>query len=599
MDWDLTGYFHDFEGYETFVSELEVDCKGLLTSLHSVPPLAPVTEATWASGTDGYENILARFAHASSYVGCLAAAESHVPRHQQAESRIASLAAEVSKLSLEFVRAFRTADDATFEAFMSKPAIATARPALERWRREATHSMAPDLEALAADLGTDGLHAWGRLYNRMTSDLRFPMVWPDGRRERLPVSQRRSLMANPDRAVRVAAFRGGNEGWSGAAQLCAAALNHIAGTRIILDARRKRPSSTHAALEQAAISEATLHAMMRAVSGGASVARRALELKARAMGQTAVGWYDLEAPFEVGEPDAFIPWETACARVSRSFHRASTDLGSYFDRCVAQNWIDYRPRAGKRPGAFCTSSEVTDETRIFMTYQGTAGDVSTLAHEAGHAFHAEAMRGIRPLARQYPMTLAESASTFGELLLADGLRKEGHFDDASRARMLGEGLGDAVSFLLDIPVRYAFERAFYEERRKGEVSVARISELMVTSQRNIVGPVLEVGGEDPLFWASKLHFFLTDISFYNFPYTFGFLLSRAMFQRYLEEGPSFMGAWVAFLRDTGQAEAHLVASRTLGENLEDEMFWRRAIASLEPDLTELEGLAPKVFKPLP
>ena len=175
----------------------------------------------------------------------------------------------------------------------------------------------------------------------------------------------------------------------------------------------------------------------------------------------------------------------------------------------------------------------------------------------------------------------------------------GHFDDAARARMLGEGLGDAVSFLLDIPVRYAFERAFYEERRKGEVSVARISELMVTSQRNIVGPVLEVGGEDPLFWASKLHFFLTDISFYNFPYTFGFLLSRAMFQRYLEEGPSFMGAWVAFLRDTGQAEAHVVASRTLGENLEDEMFWRRAIASLEPDLTELEGLAPKVFKPLP
>ena len=334
---------------------------------------------------------------------------------------------------------------------------------------------------------------------------------------------------------------------------------------------------------------------MAAVQGAATVSRKVLALKAKAMGRTTIGWFDLEAPFEVGAPEAPIPWEEACARVSRAFHRASPDLGSYFDHAVARRWIDFAPRSGKRPGAFCTSSEVTDETRIFMTYQGTAGDVSTLAHEAGHAFHAEAMRGIRPLARQYPMTLAESASTFGELLLADSLRREGALDDATRARMLGESLGDAVSFLLDIPVRYTFERAFYEERRRGELTVARTSELMTMAQRRVLGSVLEAGGEDPLFWASKLHFFLTDISFYNFPYTFGFLLSRALFQRYLEEGTAFMPRWVAFLRETGQADAHVVAASTLGEDLESEAFWRRAIASLEPDLAELEALAPKVF----
>lgn len=595
MDWDLTSYFNDFAAYEAFVGELEVDCKGLLTSLSSVPTLSPLTENTWAGAIDRYENVLARFSHASSYVGCLAAAEAHVEKHPQAEARMSRVGAEMSKLGLEFVRALRGVDDDAFAAFVSQPNVVSAKPALERWRREGAHTMTPDLEGLAADLGNDGVHAWGRLYNRISSDLTFSMAWPDGRQETLPVSQRRSLMANPDRAVRKAAFVGGNAAWSRAGDVCGAALNHIAGTRIVLDARRKRPSAVHGALEQAAISEATLDAMMTAVAGGASVARKVLSLKAKAMGRTQVAWFDLEAPFEVGTPDAPIPWDEACARVSRAFHRASPELGGYFDHVVARRWIDHAPRTGKRPGAFCTSSEVTDETRIYMTYQGTAGDVSTLAHEAGHAFHAEAMRGIRPLARQYPMTLAESASTFGELLLADSLRKEGVLDDATRARMLGESLGDGVAFLLDIPVRYLFERAFYEERRKGEVPVARIAELMASAQRKVVGNVLEEGGEDPLFWSSKLHFFLTDISFYNFPYTFGFLLSRALFQRYLEEGPSFMPKWVAFLRETGSAEAHVVAANTLGEDLESDVFWRRAIASLEPDLAELEALAPKVF----
>lgn len=599
MDWDLTGYFADFAAYEGFVGELETDCKNLLTSLGSVPVLSPMSEGTWAGAVERYEAILSRFSHASSYVGCLAAAEAQEERHQQAEARMSRVGAELSKLSLEFVRALRGVDDDAFEAFAARPVVASARAALERWRREGAFTMAPELEALAADLGNDGIHAWGRLYNRLSSDLSFTMPWPDGRVEKLPAAQRRSLMANPERAVRKAAFEGGNVAWGDVADVCGAALNHIAGTRIALDARRKRPSAIHGALEQAAISEATLDAMMAAVQGGATSARKVLALKAKAMGRSTIAWFDLEAPFEVGEAEAPIPWSEACDRVSRSFHRASSELGAYFDHCVSRRWIDFTPRAGKRPGAFCTSSEITDETRIFMTYQGTAGDVSTLAHEAGHAFHAEAMRGIRPLARQYPMTLAESASTFGELLLADGLRKEGVLDDVTRARMLGESLGDAVAFLLDIPVRYTFERAFYEERKRGEVSVARISELMGMAQRRILGNVLEPGGEDTLFWASKLHFFLTDISFYNFPYTFGFLLSRALFQRYLEEGTAFMPKWVAFLRETGQAEAHVVAARTLGEDLESEAFWRRAIASLEPDLAELEALAPKVFRGAP
>jgi oligoendopeptidase F len=232
-----------------------------------------------------------------------------------------------------------------------------------------------------------------------------------------------------------------------------------------------------------------------------------------------------------------------------------------------------------------------------MTYQGALGDVSTLAHEIGHAFHHHVLAGTRVLARQYPMTLAETASTFAENVLSSGLLSEPGITDASRAQLLGEVAGDAAAFLLDVPTRFLFETRFYEARSKGEVSTEELCTLMSEAQREVFGESLDHGAEDPYFWASKLHFFIPDLSFYNFPYTFGYLLSRGLFARFREEGPSFLPRYEAFLRATGGALAHEVARESIGEDLEAEGFWSRAIATLEEPLAELEGLLPRVIAP--
>ncbi|HSE84280.1 MAG TPA: M3 family metallopeptidase, partial [Thermodesulfobacteriota bacterium] len=246
-------------------------------------------------------------------------------------------------------------------------------------------------------------------------------------------------------------------------------------------------------------------------------------------------------------------------------------------------------------GGFCTGSLLTKESRIFMTYNNTMGDVRTLAHEAGHAFHSHVMRDVRPYAHIYPMTLAESASTFGEMILTDGILQDSSISDTQKAIILDMEIGHGAIYLMDIPVRYEFEKALYEERAEGEISVSRLKELMTETQRRIFGDVLEEGGEDTYFWASKLHFYITGLTFYNFPYTFGFLLSRGLFAMFKKEGTDFLPRYEEFLRLTGSDTAENVAKQSIGRNLEEPDFWVEAIRTLEEPLEQLEGLLPKVL----
>jgi oligoendopeptidase F len=257
--------------------------------------------------------------------------------------------------------------------------------------------------------------------------------------------------------------------------------------------------------------------------------------------------------------------------------------------------VDWEPRAGKRPGGFCTSSMLTKESRIFMTYNESLGDVLTLAHESGHAYHGLMMQDVRPYARGYPMTLAETASTFGEQVLMNGLLDDPDVADRQKALILDVQIGHGAIYLLDIPVRYEFEKAFYEERSSGPLSVSRLKELMVGTQRRVLGDVLQTGGEDPYFWASKLHFYITGLTFYNFPYTFGYLLSRGLYAMFQQEGAGFLPKYEEFLRLAGSDTAENVVKRTVRKDIERTDFWADAIKSLEEPLNRLQTILPKVL----
>lgn len=591
MDWDLTPFFPavDSDAYRQHLARVTADVGAALERFGGLAPLDESNGDAWEAAIAEYEDVASRFGHARTFVGCLRAFDVTDETTKRAESELTRLSASLRKLAVELVRGVEEVDDETFEAFRARPGLADATHFLRVLRRDASQTMSPELEGLAADLATDGIHAWARLYDDVAGGLTFEL---DG--AQVPMAQRRSLMRDPDRGVRQRAFVNGNEAWRAVRQPLAHAINHIAGTRLTLYRRRGIRHFLEAACEDGGISLKTLEAMLTAVEDNADLPRRFLALKASAMGLSRLSWFDLEAPLPL-EGDRRLSFPEGASLVGRAFRAQYPRLADYFDRALQRRWVEHSPRPAKQSGAFCASSTLIEQSRVFMTYQGALGDVSTLAHEIGHGFHAHVMKGMRPLARRYPMTLAESASTFAELVLSESMLRADDIDDVSRARLLAAALSDAVTFLLDITTRFRFEEAFYTKRQQAELSADELDELMRDTQRHVFADALAEGGEDPLYWASKLHFFISSVSFYNFPYTFGYLLSRGLRAMHAPEGEAFLPKYEAFLRRTGSGFAHEVARETLGRDLESPAFWAEAITSLLPQLDELERLLPSVL----
>jgi oligoendopeptidase F len=595
--WDLTSYFPEFNGPEMlqFKEALRRDIESLRDKAALLPILTDASLAGWEEVLARGEDLTRRMSHLSSYISCLASSDARNEDYLKEEAALGLLRAEFAKVRIEYLRAFKGATDANFAQFLARPYLAGAENYLARLREEARRAMTAEKEILATDLGVDGIQSWGRLYDRVSAKLEFDMTFPDGRREPLPMSQRRSLMDHPDRRVRCAAFEAGNAAWRSVEDIAAAALNAIAGTRFTLNRHRGVDHFLDIALFQSAVSRKTLDAMFAALFANLEMPRRILRLKAKLMGRSGVAWFDLGAPLDLPDQEK-LSWEKARRLVRESFQRAYPALGDFFERHVlAKNWIDWAPRAGKRPGGFCTGSMLSKESRIFMTYNESLGDVLTLAHESGHAFHGHQMGDVRPYARGYPMTLAETASTFGEQVFMNGLLDDPAISDEQKAMILDIDAGHGAIYLLDIPVRYEFEKAFYEERQNGEVSVSRLKKLMIETQCRVLGEVLEPGGEDPYFWASKLHFYITGLTFYNFPYTFGYLLSRGLYAMFKKEGAAFLPKYEELLRLAGSDTSENVVKRTVDRDIEATEFWTEAIQSLEQPLNHLESLLPKVF----
>jgi oligoendopeptidase F len=596
MTWDLSSYFSEFNGPEMlqFKEGIRNDISSLSQVAGRLPVLNAESMSAWEDVLLRNEDLSRRMSHLSSYVGCLASSDAYNEAYLKEEAELTRTRAELAKVRIELLRAFKGSSTEAFAELTAQPSLAGAENYLSRLREEAGRAMPTEKEVLATDLGVDGIQAWGRLYETVSSKLAFDMVFPDGRLERLPMSQRRSLLDNPDRRVRKAAFDGGNAAWQSIEDTAASALNAIAGIRLTLNRHRGVDHFLDIALFQAAITRKTLDAMFEALFANIEIPRRILKLKAQLMGEQGVAWFDLGAPLDIPDQEK-LSWDKARTIVGTSFGQAYPALGSFFaQQIIAKNWVDWEPRSGKRPGGFCTSSMLNQESRIFMTYNESLGDVLTLAHESGHAYHGFLMRDVRPYARGYPMTLAETASTFGEQVLMNGILDDPTVSDNEKALILDVELGHGAIYLLDIPVRYEFERAFYKERTSGPLNLSRLKELMMDTQRRVLGNVLEPGGEDPYFWASKLHFYITGLTFYNFPYTFGYLLSRGLYGMFKKDGARFLPKYEEFLRLAGSDTAENVVKRTVGKNIEETEFWVQAIRSLEEPLNRLQPILPKV-----
>ena len=526
----------------------------------------------------------------SSFVHCLEAQDVRDRRARVLRGQVQQLEARFAKLETQLADRLREVPDDDWRRWLSDPVLAPLALPLTQARRRAQELLPPALEALVEDLSVDGYHAWGELYDTVVGRMSIPFE-EDGRAVALSISQAANKLTSPDRHVRATVFARWEEAWRQEADLCAACLNHLGGYRLNLYRHRGWTSVLKEPLDISRIRPATLEAMWEAVDAARPRLLEYLRAKARLLGLDGLAWYDLSAP--LGSRAKTIAYDEAAAFIIDQFARFDESLSRFAHRAFAERWIEAEDRPYKRPGGFCSRFPRSRQSRIFLTFAGTTDNVTTLAHELGHAYHQAQVDDLPPLLQKYPMTLAETASTFAELIVSDAAL-DAAADRAEQLSLLDERLQRTVAFFMNIRARFLFETRFYAERESGPVDVERLNELMVNVQREAYGGALTL--YHPLFWASKLHFYITHVPFYNFPYTFGFLFSAGLYAKAREQGAAFAQRYAELLRDTGRMTVEQLAAKHLGVDLTRPQFWQEAAASVLADVDRFLALAQE--KPL-
>ncbi len=298
-------------------------------------------------------------------------------------------------------------------------------------------------------------------------------------------------------------------------------------------------------------------------------------------------WNHLAAmPALSGEAKVY-PFDEAIDVICEAFETVNPEMSEFVRMMVQNGWIDAAPNANKRLGAYCTKLPATRTPLVFMTWSGSRSDLMTLAHELGHAFHNWVIRDLPLCQTYYPMTLAETASIFAENIVRDHLISKAESVD-DKLEMLWEELSSALALMINIPVRYEFEKAFYERRQEGELTADDFCELMSETWKDWYGDVMSEA--DPYFWASKLHFSISGVSFYNYPYLFGFLFSKGIYAQREAKGERFYDDYVDLLRDTGNMMAEEVVEKHLSMDLTQPEFWQQSVELVRDKVDEFERL---------
>jgi len=580
MQWTLDTIYEGGSGSQAFARDLakaEQLIGGLSASLRAGKH--EVTAERLTAWTSDAETILALLRETDSYVGCLMA-ENVTDRAAVAlADKVKNIMADYQAAMTLYDEALGAADDRLWQSWLAEGNAAAIAHYLNERREQAKEKLPPEQEALAGDLAVNGYHGWGELYNTIVSRARFEAEDETGARKTYSAGQLHNLLSHGDRSVRSAAFGVWEEEWERQADLCADTLNRIAGFRLKLYDRRGWSSVLKEPLAMNRMSEETLAAMWAAIEEVKPALVRYMNRKAKLFGLEKLDWHDVEAP--VGSASRKVPYDEAAVWIADRFREFSPDMAAFSLQAFRDGWIEAEDRSGKRPGGFCTSFPLSGQTRIFMTYSGTASNVSTLAHELGHAYHQHVMNDLPPFAQEYAMNVAETASTFAEMLVADSAVKAAS-DPAEKLALVEDKIQRSVAFFMNIHARFLFETRFYARRREGLLAPEELSALMEEAQREAFGGAL--GLAHPHFWASKLHFYLTDVPFYNFPYTFGFLFSSGLYARAQAEGEAFAGRYVKLLRDTGSMTVEALAHKHLGVRLDEIGFWREAAGMTVKDV---------------
>ncbi|WP_299482820.1 M3 family oligoendopeptidase [uncultured Roseibium sp.] len=583
-EWDLTDLYASVEAPEVTqdlkealdrAKTFETSYKGRLGELaqENVPALITAIRA--------YEDLEDLMGRLISFAGLVYAGNTIDPVSQKFYGDVQEQITTASSHLLFFTLEMNTIDDAIVETALKDEQLAHYRPWIEDLRKGKPYQLEDRVEQLFHEKSVTGSNAWNRLFDETMASLTFDI---DG--EKLPIEPALNLLVDPLPEKRKLAFGALKETFSENLRTFALITNTLAKDKEISDRWRNFKDIADSRHLANRVEREVVDALVAAVRDAyPRLSHRYYKLKAKWLGVEQLNSWDRNAPL----PDAdtrVIPWDEARQTVLSAYDAFSPDMAEIAGRFFEKGWIDAPARSGKAPGAFAHPTVPSAHPYVLLNYQGKIRDVMTLAHELGHGVHQVLAGHNGPLMAPTPLTLAETASVFGEMLTFKSLLAKAE-SPKTRKIMLASKAEDMINTVVRQIAFYTFERKVHTERRNGELTSEKIGELWMSVQGESLGPAIKLNDGYEAFWTYIPHFIHSP--FYVYAYAFGDCLVNSLFAVYEDAETGFQDKYFDLLK-AGGTKHHSDLLAPFGLSATDPDFWKKGLSVIERIIDELEEL---------
>jgi len=543
--------------------------------------MASLSGAEMAASLARFEALQELLGRITSYASLVYSGDQSDPKIGQFFQNVQEKVTEITSALLFFSLEINRIEDAHMEAKLQDKALARYRPWIRDCRAYRPHQLSDELEKLLHEKYVAGRAAWTRLFDETMARLRFPM---DGKV--MTSAEILHLLSEKDGKTRKNAAQNFGKVMGENIATFALITNTLIKDKEIEDRWRKfeKPPSSRNLANQ--VEDEVVEALVSAVKASyPKLAHRYYKLKAKWFGAEQLDYWDRNAPLPESD-DRVIPWPEATKTVLDAYNAFSPDLASVGKKFFDNAWIDAPVRPGKSPGAFAHPTVPSAHPYLLLNYQGKVRDVMTLAHELGHGVHQVLSAGQGYLMADTPLTLAETASVFGEMLTFRALLNA-QTDPAKRKVMLASKVEDMINTVVRQIAFYDFELRIHTERRQGELTAERIGEIWMAVQKESLGPVFKFHPEYTSYWAYIPHFVHTP--FYVYAYAFGDCLVNSLYAVYQDGAPGFQQRYLDMLKAGGTLR-HKELLAPFGLDASDPAFWQKGINVVSGFIDELEKM---------
>ncbi len=580
--WDLEPLL-DGHDVDALLAAADAIADELESSRGTVASMTAAELATYMARSADLQTILGR---AGNYSQLRFAVDTVDPdngaRMMQVQERSTAIATRLLWFELEWV----AVDDARADELLGDPALDFCGHHLRGLRRYQPHVLSEPEERIMTEKDVTGASAWVRLFSELSSELVVELPDASGAVTTQTLSDGLARLTDPDRSVRAQAAQAVTDGLAPGLRTRASIFNTVLADKAIDDRLRNYPSWVSARNLSNEASDESVQALIDAVVGRYDIARRWYRLKAEILGLDRLADYDRLA--SLAQDEVQVGWSEGTRLVVDSYRSFSDELADGAQRFIDEGWIDAPAAPGKRPGAFCAYTVPAHHPYLMLNWTGQRRDVLTLAHELGHGLHAMLARHQGVYHQFTPLTLAETASVFGETVTFDRLLSMTD-DPDEQLSLLAESVEGSIATVFRQISMNRFENMVHTERREvGELSVERFGELWATSQSDLMGDAVEITDNYRSWWSYVPHFIGTPG--YVYAYAYGQLLALSVYQRYRETGDSFIPQYLELLSAGGSMPPEELG-RMVNCDLNDPGFWDAGLDLVEEQVTAAEQAA--------